>query len=285
VLALLAGLMLLGFWTYSAVERSLLELRAATLTSMLEAQVRTLGIWSETHQVGDGRFAALLSAVRTGDTGEAYAFDRQGALVSQGRSAPGAPPRRAPRAAEAPQGAALEPYRSYHGREVIGVWRWLPQYDLGIAVEIGAEEAYAPLRHLNVAFGIVFGTLILALFVALGGAVALARLRQGGRKVGAYRLGRQIGEGGAAYVYLARHDLLKRPTAIKLLKLARTTESSSATARFRWRARSTSCARSAKRWSRRTARASCTATSSPRTSWSAATAASTTSSRSSTSGW
>jgi serine/threonine-protein kinase len=48
--------------------------------------------------------------------------------------------------------------------------------------------------------------------------------------VGAYLLGERIGEGGVGNVYAARHDLLKRPTAVKLLKPTRATDEM--TARF-----------------------------------------------------
>jgi eukaryotic-like serine/threonine-protein kinase len=88
-----------------------------------------------------------------------------------------------------------------------------------------AKEAYAPLRYLNIAFGVVFGALVIAVFAALGSAWSVMRLRkETGRRLGAYRLGKQIGEGGMANVYLAQHDLLKRPTAVKLLKPARATD-------------------------------------------------------------
>ena len=39
-----------------------------------------------------------------------------------------------------------------------------------------------------------------------------------GRRIGAYRLERELAEGGMATVHLAHHALLKRPTAIKILK-------------------------------------------------------------------
>jgi serine/threonine-protein kinase len=120
----------------------------------------------------------------------------------------------------------LDPYPSYHGGRVIGAWRWLPEYDIGIAVEMGAAEAYAPLAYLRIAFGTVFGALVIAVAAALGGGLSVLRLRRqlGGRRIGAYRLQEQIGEGGMANVYRARHDLLKRPTAIKILKLQRTSD-------------------------------------------------------------
>jgi serine/threonine-protein kinase len=177
-------------------------------------------------EYADGQFAAILSAARLGETGDAYAFDRKGELLSPGRFAGAAAPAPlAARAADADHGAALDPYPSYHGGAVIGAWRWLPGYDMGIAVEMSAAEAYAPLRYLNIAFGMVFGALVIAVLAALGGGLSVLRLRrQIGRKVGAYRLGERIGEGGMANVYRAQHDLLKRPTAVKLLKLARTSD-------------------------------------------------------------
>jgi serine/threonine-protein kinase len=178
-------------------------------------------------EYADGQFGGVLLAARTGETGEAYAFDRNGYLLSQPRFAADAPAPSplAAHAAQAAQGAVLDPYRSYHGSEVIGAWRWLGEHALGIAVEVGAAEAYAPLRYLNIAFGVVFGALVIAVFGALASAWSVIRLsKESGRRLGAYRLGRSIGEGGMATVYLAQHDLLKRPTAVKLLKPARATD-------------------------------------------------------------
>jgi eukaryotic-like serine/threonine-protein kinase len=177
-------------------------------------------------EYADGQFAEILSAGRIGATGEAYAFDRAGTLLSPGRFGTGTTPI-ALQAASAARGAVLDPYPSYHGHAVIGAWRWLPEYDLGIAVELGAEEAYAPLRYLNIAFGVVFGALVIAVFAALVSVLSVVRLRRelgDGRKIGPYRLRERIGEGGAAAIYLAQHDLLKRPTAVKLLKPARMTD-------------------------------------------------------------
>ena len=77
----------------------------------------------------DGQFGGVLLAARTGETGEAYAFDRGGRLLSQPRFAahvPAASPL-ALHAAQAAQGGLRDPYRSYHGGEVIGAWRWLPE--------------------------------------------------------------------------------------------------------------------------------------------------------------
>jgi eukaryotic-like serine/threonine-protein kinase len=126
-----------------------------------------------------------------------------------------------------PEGVALDPYESHSGVETIGAWRWLPEHAMGVAIEIGAAEAYAPLRYLNIAFGVVFGALIIAVLAAAASALSVVRLRSelgGARKLGAYVLKKVIGEGGMATVYLARHDLLRRPAAVKLLKPARATD-------------------------------------------------------------
>jgi len=176
-------------------------------------------------EYADREFAVILSAARTGATGEAYAFDAEGRLLSPsygaGRTALAAD------AGRAEHGVRLDPYPGYHGREVIGAWRWLPEHDFGVAVEMSAAEAYAPLRYLNIAFGVVFGALVIAVFAALASTLSVLRLRRelgDGRKVGPYRLMRRIGEGGVAVIYLAQHALLKRPTAVKLMKPARMTE-------------------------------------------------------------
>ena len=175
----------------------------------------------EVAQPADAVFAMILTA-------GSFAFDERGRVVSVqdfGEQAKLPRPAKLPREAE--DGVLLEPYLNHRGERVIAAWRWLPDLDMGVAREIAFEEAYAPLRYLNIAFGVVFGALVVAVFVALGSMLWAAHLRRqigGGRRLGAYRLEKVIGEGGMATIYLARHDLLKRPTAVKLLKLQRATD-------------------------------------------------------------
>ncbi|MGH8701098.1 MAG: serine/threonine protein kinase [Burkholderiales bacterium] len=215
----------------------------------------------------DGEFAAILSVARPGKSGEAYAFDESGVMLSESRFVadlrkvglvpeggsailrvqvrdPGGdlaaghkpdlewgalPLTRIAALAVASRGKAfderhgivLEPYRNYRGAEVIGAWRWLPEYDMGLAIELGTQEVYAPLVYLNLAFAVILSLLLIAVGAVLWSAYIVQRLRrQVGetRVVGQYRLERQIGEGGMGRVYLARHALLKRPTALKMLK-------------------------------------------------------------------
>ncbi len=113
------------------------------------------------------------------------------------------------------------PYRGYRGDEVIGVWRWLPDYDVGVIAEISTDEAFSTLRFLSISFAVIGGLTVLSLAAALMSAFMLSRLqRQYGRlqRLGAYTLERELSDGGMATIYLARHALLKRPTAIKVLK-------------------------------------------------------------------
>ncbi|OFZ90230.1 MAG: hypothetical protein A2W21_14775 [Betaproteobacteria bacterium RBG_16_66_20] len=188
-----------------------------------ERVIATLGI----AEPANGVLSAILAAARPGETGDLFAFDERGELLTPSRfgsnsrfALPGVRP-------EAREGVALEVYRGDRGAELVGAWRWLEDFGLGVAIEIEAEEAYAPLRYLRSAFGIVFGALVIAVAAALYSGLSVLRLRGelgGQRKLGAYRLERLIGEGGLANVYLARHDLLKRPCAVKLLKPARASD-------------------------------------------------------------
>ena len=119
------------------------------------------------------------------------------------------------------RGTLAEPYRNYAGREVIGAWRWLPDYQIGVVAERSTVEAFAAMRYLQVSFAVIGGFVLLSLLAALTSGMSLARLRrQFGQlqKLGAYTLERQLSEGGMATIYLARHALLKRRTAIKILK-------------------------------------------------------------------
>ena len=119
------------------------------------------------------------------------------------------------------RGVLATPYRGYRGAEVIGAWQWLPTYDFGVVAEISADEAFATLRYVTLSLAVIGGMLTLTLVAAFMSAFLLARLsRQFGRlqRLGAYTLEKRISEGGMATIWLARHALLKRPTAVKILK-------------------------------------------------------------------
>ncbi len=197
----------------------------------------------------DKGFAGLFAAARLGQSGEALAFDAEGWLLSPSRHAgdleqrglapqlalPDGEPGRltllaqeaVARRGEGGEGILLAPYRNYLGRDVIGAWRWLSEHDIGVAIELEASEAYAPLTYLQIGFGVV---LVLIFGVWLSGFLSpdtlAGLLRRDGRarQMGPYRLLRQIGEGAISNVYLAQHRMLKRPAAVKVLKAQTTSE-------------------------------------------------------------
>jgi serine/threonine protein kinase len=114
-----------------------------------------------------------------------------------------------------------------------------------VATEIDREEAYAPVYILRAAFWSLLGLLGLAavgIFVAM---LVMARQQKQlqaavlqPKQLGQYTLEEKLGAGGMGTVYRARHAMLRRPTALKLLDPGQMTES--AVARFEREVQATS---------------------------------------------
>jgi tRNA A-37 threonylcarbamoyl transferase component Bud32 len=237
-------------------------------------------------------FSQIFSVARMGETGESYAFDRRGFMLTDSRfdeelkklglipnvpeatailnlrlSDPGAdltrtsnlsetnltaaapvrigrggagasgPPltRMASAAIKGLDGVDVEGYRNYRGVKVVGAWQWLPQYGMGVATEVSAEEAFQTLYMLRQAFLVLFGLLVLSSAAIFAFTLIVERLQRSVRKsalaarrLGQYVLVQEIGRGANGMVYRARHSLLRRPVAIKLLSPELTNDANAA---------------------------------------------------------
>lgn len=203
-------------------------------------------------------FTRILATARSGQSGETYAFNRDGVLLSESRfddelkamgllaDSPEARSllaldlrdplldlregrRMLKRRAELPfteavadaltgkDGVNVQGYRDYRGVPVVGAWRWLPDFQIGLVTEMDQSEALAPVWTVRHAFWLLFslmvvGSIIVYLQMHLARFAALKATR-----LGQYALGEELGAGAFGTVFRAQHALMRRPVAVKVL--------------------------------------------------------------------
>ncbi len=166
-------------------------------------------------------FTQILETARIGESGESYAFDRNGLMLSNSRFddqlrgigllpegedstlnvalrdpgvdlSTGARPKAsrselpltlaASEAAAGRDGINVDGYRDYRGVPVVGAWRWLDDEGFGLTTEVDVSEAHQTLEIIRRAFWSMFGLLGIATLAMLLSMLRADRLAEQARR-------------------------------------------------------------------------------------------------------
>jgi len=168
----------------------------------------------------EDEFTEILDIARAGKTGETYAFNREGVMVSESRfddelrriglltedqesvtniqlrdpginmMQGGRPDKRRSElpltrnvaaAIEGEPGVDIDGYRDYRGVWTVGAWTWLDDYHLGVTTEQDEAEAFAVLRLMRFVFMGLFALLALAAAAIFVFSVIVAHMNRAAR--------------------------------------------------------------------------------------------------------
>ena len=183
------------------------------------------------YEAGD-ELTRVLKSSRSGETGEALAVTATGELISQSRFANGR--------------SHLDLFANHHREQIqhnsseiqvglvgeldhrgvptVFASQWNPKLGIGLIAKMDHAEANAPISQIRLFVWTLFSMLLMTTISTLFYRWYVYRLRMRARqsdldqkRLGAYVLEGKVGEGGMGVVFRAKHALLRRPTAIKIL--------------------------------------------------------------------
>lgn len=155
----------------------------------------------------------LMLSLRLGKTGETYLVNKDGYMITESRLAThlkdtGLVKKRCslelrlvnPETGEltdgvkqcitANNGFNAKGYKDYRGQMVLGVWRWLPEFNWGVMAEIDRNEGYGAAYNLNrivsaVLLALAFPIMIVAYFIGKKTSTPIIRLTEVTKKMAA----------------------------------------------------------------------------------------------------
>ena len=178
----------------------------------------------------------ILKSSHTGATGETVVVDPAGQMVSQSRFGDAL-------TAGAENGFDVvnatrvqfnfDEASGAQGKQILTASRWLPELGVAVITKMDLAEASAPITEIR-----RFLWTLCALVVVMSLSTAtyryhVYRLKRQAlekdfnrRTLGPYELEDKVGEGGMGVVYQAKHALLRRPTAVKILPPEKSSQAS-----------------------------------------------------------